>query len=115
MEQKAPEFILYRKVILFGSQGVGKSSLISRLETNTFSASPSEDEQGNSHFLPSSLIYRYQTFPLRVQVQAKQHFASLRRHLRYSSRRVRARFEDEMFIPRVPVRVPMRAVHVRHN
>ena len=51
MEQKAPEFILYRKVILFGSKGVGKTSLISRLETNTFSTNPSEDDQGNtSHF-----------------------------------------------------------------
>ena len=43
MENKA-EFVSYKKVIIFGSQGSGKSSLTSRLEKGSFSTeNPTED------------------------------------------------------------------------
>lgn len=48
MENKA-EFVSYKKVIIFGSQASGKSSLTSRLERGSFSTeNPTED--GNIFF-----------------------------------------------------------------
>ena len=48
MENKA-EFVSYKKVIIFGSQDSGKSSLTSRLEKGSFSTeNPTED--GNIFF-----------------------------------------------------------------
>ena len=48
MENKA-EFVSYKKVIIFGCQGSGKSSLTSRLEKGSFSTeNPTED--GNIFF-----------------------------------------------------------------
>ena len=44
MEENKVEFVTYKKVIIFGSQGSGKSSLTSRLEKCSFTAeNPTED------------------------------------------------------------------------
>ena len=49
MAEEEIEYVSYKKVIIFGSQGSGKSSLTSRLEKGSFSTeNPTED--GNIFF-----------------------------------------------------------------
>lgn len=40
-----PEFVSYKKVIVFGKEGVGKTSLIKRIEKNTFSKESIKDNR----------------------------------------------------------------------
>ena len=47
MEQKGLEFISYKKVAIFGYPGVGKSSLVTKMEMNTFSEEYTPTEQIN--------------------------------------------------------------------
>lgn len=45
MESKG-EYVMYKKLVLFGSKEVGKSSLVSFIKTNNFSSSISEKDRG---------------------------------------------------------------------
>ena len=56
--KKEPEFISYKKIVIFGSERVGKSTLVSKMEGNSFSEEYILTEQGN--FLSYNLYNRYQ-------------------------------------------------------
>lgn len=43
--ESTPEFVSYKKVLLFGKEGVGKTSLIKRIEKNTFSKDSIKDDR----------------------------------------------------------------------
>ena len=56
--KKEPEFISYKKIVIFGSERVGKSTLVAKMEGNSFSEEYIPTEQGN--FLSYNLYNRYQ-------------------------------------------------------
>ena len=45
--KKEPEFISYKKIVIFGSERVGKSTLVSKMEGNSFSEEYIPTEQVN--------------------------------------------------------------------
>ena len=48
MENKA-EFIAYKKLLIFGAEQSGKSSFVSKLETNSFPDEYTPSEKGNTY------------------------------------------------------------------
>lgn len=51
MENKA-EFIAYKKLLIFGAEETGKSSFVSKLETNSFPDEYTSSEKGTFFLTP---------------------------------------------------------------
>ena len=47
MEKKEPEFISYKKLAIFGTKKTGKSTIVSKMEGNSFSEEYTETDQRN--------------------------------------------------------------------
>lgn len=47
MESQGPEFISYKKLVIFGTANTGKSTLVSKMEGNAFSDEYIQTEQRN--------------------------------------------------------------------
>ena len=47
MEPKGPEFISYKKIAIFGTANTGKSTIVSKMEGNSFSDEYIQTEQRN--------------------------------------------------------------------
>lgn len=58
MKQEGPEFISYKKLVIFGCERVGKSTFVSKMEGNAFSEEYIPTDQGNK--MSYNCYYRYQ-------------------------------------------------------
>ena len=51
MEKNKPDFVSYKKLVIFGTKKTGKTTIISKMEGKSFSDEYIETEQSNIFFL----------------------------------------------------------------